>query len=194
MNPKGEKLYDKPHTADEYGGIAGDFFVTKSMPLGVYAVQVLEGNRHLGGGNFRIDALQAAFLRVKLPLLEAAHEKRRANAAHYRRAFAAHGVGEREVVLPAELVGRHIYNQFVIRVPGMGRRDALRAWLAEAGIGTEVYYPVPLHLQKCFASLGHRAGDFPVAEAAAQDSLALPIFPELTDEQVDYVIKTINAF
>jgi dTDP-4-amino-4,6-dideoxygalactose transaminase len=149
---------------------------------------------HEVGGNFRIDALQAAFLRVKLPLLEAAHEKRRANAAHYRRAFAAHGVGERDVVLPAERVGRHIYNQFVIRVPGMGRRDALRAHLSEAGIGTEVYYPVPLHLQRCFASLGHRAGDFPVAEAAAQDSLALPIFPELRAEEIDHVVASIAGW
>ena len=145
---------------------------------------------HLVGANFRIDALQAAVLRVKLPHLAAWSERRRANAARYRALFAAAGVGE--VTLPVEAPERtHIYNQFVIRVP---ERDRLRAHLDAAGIGTEVYYPVPFHLQRCFADLGYNAGAFPVAEAAASSSLALPIYPELAHEQQTAVVDAIRAF
>ncbi len=131
---------------------------------------------HLVGANVRIDALQAAILRVKLPHLHTWSEQRRANAARYRTLFAAAAVSD--VTLPVEAPERtHIYNQFVIRAP---ERDRLRAHLDAAGIGTEVYYPVPFHLQRCFADLGYKPGAFPVAEAASLSSLALPIYPELT--------------
>lgn len=146
---------------------------------------------HLVGGNFRIDAIQAAVLRVKLPHLSAWSDARRRNAARYRRLFAAEDLGG-IVRLPAEAPDRtHIYNQFVICVP---ERDRLRAHLDSAGIGTEVYYPVPFHQQECFANLGYRAGAFPKAEAAAQQSLALPIYPELTEAQQAAVVDAIRDF
>ena len=144
----------------------------------------------LVGANFRIDALQAAVLRVKLPKLAGWTAGRQANAARYRALFA--GAGLSEVVLPIEAPDRtHIYNQFVIRVP---QRDKLRAHLDAAKIGTEVYYPVPFHLQACFASLGYKPGAFPEAEAAANDSLALPIYPELTEAQQAAVVNAIRTF
>ncbi len=152
----------------------------------------------LVGGNFRIDALQSAFLRVKLPHLHDAARQRRANAARYRELFAQAGVlaatGERtpkRIATPVEASPDHTYNQFVIRVFGDGARDHLRAHLAERGIGTEIYYPVPLHLQECFASLGHRPGDFPESERAAKETLALPIFPELRPEEIERVVAEI---
>ena len=145
---------------------------------------------HLVGANFRIDALQAAVLRVKLPYLPAWSDARRANAARYRALFADAGLSQ--VTLPVEAPERtHIYNQFVIRVP---QRDRLRAHLDAVGIGTEVYYPVPFHLQECFAGLGYKAGAFPVAEAAAQQSLALPIYPELNVAQQAAVVDAIRNF
>lgn len=145
---------------------------------------------HLIGGNFRLDALQAAVLRVKLPHLEAWTAGRQRNAARYRALFANAGLAE--VRLPVEAPGRsHIYNQFVVRVP---ERDRLKKHLDAAGIGTEIYYPVPFHLQKCFASLGYAAGAFPLAEAAANDSLALPIYPELTEDQQATVVAAIREF
>ena len=147
-------------------------------------------HHHLIGANFRIDAIQAAVLRVKLPRLAQWSDGRRANARRYRALFADARVSE--VVLPAEAPNRtHIYNQFVIRVPD---RDRLRAHLDASGIGTEVYYPVPFHLQKCFADLGYKKGAFPVAEAAAADSLALPIYPELTEAQQAAVVSGIRTF
>jgi len=161
------------------------------------------------GGNFRLDALQAAVLRVKAPHLEGWTGARRANAARYRRLFeaaagAAAGAAANPgvtlapaspgptprgtIVLPAERPDAlHIFNQFVIRA---GDRDGLRAHLTARGIGTEIYYPVPFHLQDCFADLGYKAGDFPVAEAAAADSLALPIYGELTEAQQRYVVDS----
>jgi dTDP-4-amino-4,6-dideoxygalactose transaminase len=143
------------------------------------------------GGNFRLDALQAAVLRVKAPHLADWTEGRRHNADRYRQLMRAAGI-DGTVKLPIEPPGcDHIYNQFVIRVE---RRDALRAHLSSRGVETEIYYPVPLHLQECFVALGGRPGDFPHAEAAALTSLALPIYRELTDEQLRYVVGAIAEF
>ena len=143
------------------------------------------------GGNFRLDALQAAILLVKMPYLDRWTEGRQSNARHYRELFKAEGLDE-FIKLPVEKGGRHIYNQFVISVPG--GRDELRGFLTEAGVGTEVYYPVPMHLQPCFTHLNAKEGDFPVAEAAAQKTLALPIYAELTDAQQAYVVQRIKEF
>ncbi len=143
------------------------------------------------GGNFRLDALQAAVLRVKLPHLAGWTEARRRNASRYRTLFGEAGLAGR-VALPEERAGGyHIYNQFVVRVPD---RDGLRAHLTAVGIGTEIYYPVPFHLQACFSGLGYREGDFPVAEAAAGDSLALPIYGELSEAQLREVVGAIAAY
>ncbi len=142
------------------------------------------------GGNFRLDALQAAIVSVKLPYLDQWSTSRRENAQLYRRLFAAAGLDR--IRMPLERESRHIYNQFVIHVPE--KRDGLRRHLLENQIGTEVYYPVPLHLQECFAFLGYRKGDFPISEAAADHTLALPVYPELTDEQLTYVVDKIRAF
>jgi dTDP-4-amino-4,6-dideoxygalactose transaminase len=132
------------------------------------------------GGNFRLDALQAAVLRVKLQHLPAWSTMRRRNADRYNRLFAERALLDRirAPIQPAERV--HIFHQYVVRLPN---RDRARAHLQRAGIGTEVYYPIPFHLQECFASLGYRAGDFPEAEAAAREVLALPIYPELTEAE-----------
>jgi len=146
---------------------------------------------HIIGGNFRLDALQAAIVSIKLQHLDSWTAGRQKNAAAYRELFQAAGLTER-LKLPIEKQGRHIYNQFVIAVPA--RRDDLRAYLQEAGIGTEVYYPVPLHLQKCFAGLEYGPGDFPAAEEAARQTLALPIFPELTQDQQAYTVDKIKQF
>jgi dTDP-4-amino-4,6-dideoxygalactose transaminase len=143
------------------------------------------------GGNFRIDEIQAAVLNVKLPQLDAWSAGRQRNAAYYDGAFAKAALGG-AVATPCAAPGaRHIYNQYVIRVR---RRDELRAHLAAAGVGTEIYYPVPLHLQQCFAYLGHRAGDFPESERAAAETLALPIYPELEIAQLQHVVDSIAAF
>jgi dTDP-4-amino-4,6-dideoxygalactose transaminase len=147
------------------------------------------------GGNFRLDALQAAVLSIKLPHLDTWSAARRRNARFYREEFA--GAGLDEIILPVEpyatggVPNHHIYNQYVIRAP---RRDELCEHLAKNQIGHAIYYPVPLHRQECFAYLGYREGDFPESERAARESLALPIFPELTREQLDYVVSTIAGF
>ncbi len=146
------------------------------------------------GGNFRLDALQAAVLRVKLRHLDAWHEGRRRNAADYRKLFAAQKLPGGTVTLPSERPGAyHIYNQFILRVAA-GKRDALVKHLQSNGIGVEIYYPVPCHLQECFASEGWKAGDFPQSERAAKETLALPIYPELTAEQKACVVETIAEF
>jgi dTDP-4-amino-4,6-dideoxygalactose transaminase len=154
------------------------------------------------GGNFRLDALQAVVLHVKLPHLDAWMSGRRRNAARYAKLFSAAGLAPDLVTLPttpcaeaghadAESCHCHVFNQYILRVP---QRDALRAFLSERGIGTEVYYPVPLHLQECFRYLGHQPGDFPESERAANETLALPIYPELSDAQAECVVATIREF
>ena len=128
-------------------------------------------------------------LRVKLKYLAGWTEARRRNAARYRRYFSEAGLVE-QIGLPEDSAG-HIYNQFVIRC---AKRDQLQSYLSAHGIGTEVYYPIPLHLQKCFVDLGYKEGDFPQAEAAAREVLALPIYPELTEAQQSYIVEEIKAF
>jgi dTDP-4-amino-4,6-dideoxygalactose transaminase len=143
------------------------------------------------GGNFRIDEIQAAVLEVKLGHLEAWHAGRQRNAGFYDRAFARAGIGDR-VTTPVALPGhRHIYNQYVLRVP---QRDALRTYLADCGIGTEIYYPVSLHMQECFAYLGYRPEDCPESARAAGETLAVPIYPELTDTQLQHVVDSVARF
>jgi dTDP-4-amino-4,6-dideoxygalactose transaminase len=150
------------------------------------------------GGNFRIDAVQAAVLRAKLPFLDGWNAARRANAAIYRELFTSAELLDR-VILPAEphaasgLRDHHIFHQYVVRVPG-GKRDALQKHLSEHKIGTAIYYPVPLHLQECFAYLGHKPGDFPVSEQAAKEALALPIFPGLRREEQEELVREAAAF
>jgi len=148
------------------------------------------------GGNFRLDALQAAFLRERLPWLERWTKARANNARRYSERFAAQGVSPQHLALPVEHPGyKHTWNQFVVRVKGpAGARDRLKAFLAERKIGTEIYYPLPLHLQACFAPLGGRPGQFPVSEAAARETLALPIFPELTEAEQDCVAGVVAEF
>jgi len=143
------------------------------------------------GGNFRLDEVQAAVLGIKLKYLDQWSDARARNASFYAAAFERAGLSA-QVTLPAHKPGsRHIWNQYVIRAP---RRDALKDFLAQQGIATEIYYPVPLHRQPCFAYLGYRDGDMPVAEAAALASLALPIYPELTEQQLQYVVDAVGKF
>ena len=139
------------------------------------------------GTNSRLDALQAAILRVKLKHLDRWSEGRARNAKLYNELFE----GSRAVRPYHDPRTRHIYNQYVLRVP---RRDELRQFLVERNIGHEVYYPVPLHLQECFANLGYKDGDLPHAEAAARETLALPIYPELTEAQIRHVAATVREF
>jgi len=145
----------------------------------------------LVGGNFRLEAIQAAVLLVKLRHLDNWTKKRQANAAQYRQLFADAGLVPGCVRLPVERPGRHVYNQYVI---GVDRRDELSAYLTERGIGHSIYYPKPLHLQPCFAALGHKPGDFPVAERACERVLALPIYAELPERDARRVVEAIAAF
>lgn len=205
------------------GGFGDGGMVTANDPELADKVKLLRnhGYRHkyynqVVGGNFRLDAIQAAVLRVKLKYLDQWTEARQRNAARYRDLFAeaeliidpessyllsdtasqsdsVHPLAQvKGVILPTEAPGRrHIYNQFVIR---SGRRDELMAHLKEHNIGTEIYYPVPMHLQECFMDLENREGDFPVSERAAAETLALPIYPELTEEMMTTVVEAIADF
>lgn len=143
------------------------------------------------GGNFRLDALQAAILIVKLKYLDEWIHKRIQNAKLYRKLFKEEGLLEK-ISLPVEKEKRHIYNQFVIKV--REERDALKSFLNEKGIGSEIYYPVPLHNQACFKYLNYRSEDFPISMEAASKTLALPIYPELTEDQIKYVVRIIKQF
>lgn len=161
------------------------------------------------GGNFRLDAIQAVVVSVKLPHLDSWSKKRRENAARYTELFISAGLAEEtgrtkfdsknKVLLPkaifehlsALVKNYHIYNQYIIRVQD---RDGLREYLTKNEIGTEIYYPVPFHLQECFAELNYKRGDFPVSEFCADSSLAIPIYPELNDDQLKYVVEKISEF
>ena len=143
------------------------------------------------GINSRLDALQAAILRVRLRHLEGWNEERRIVAGRYMMLFGEKGLLD-FITPPAELQGgRHVYHQYVVRAK---HRDELMKYLAERGITTRVYYPLPLHLQRCFANLGYKKGDFPVAEALADDVLALPMFPELLPEEQERIVSEIAGF
>lgn len=148
---------------------------------------------HRVGINSRLDSVQAAILEVKLRYLAEWTAQRRARAARYRELFHHYGL-DHWLVLPQENpAGFHVWNQFTIRVPG-GQRDEVRAFLAERGVGTEIYYPVPLHLQTCFLALGYRPGDLPHTEQAAREVLSLPIYPDLTEDEQAYVVEQIHRF
>ncbi|MEI8305744.1 MAG: DegT/DnrJ/EryC1/StrS family aminotransferase [Chloroflexales bacterium] len=176
------------------GGFGDGGMVTTNDPNLADRLALLRGHgarpkyhHQFVGGNFRLDALQAAVLRVKLRHLDGWIVGRQRNAALYRRLLAAAGD---PVVAPAEWPdGRHIYNQFVVRTR---QRDPLMAHLRAHAIGHEVYYPVPLHLQECFADLGYRTGDLPESEAAARETLALPIYPELRADQIEQVVGALT--
>lgn len=148
-------------------------------------------HHQLIGGNFRIDALQAAILTIKLQKLEAWTERRRQIAAKYTTLLTEAGLAPEHVRPPAEVRGRHVYHQYVIRTP---KRDALAEHLKSRQIGWGVYYPVPLHQQECFAYLGYKAGDLPNAELAAREVLALPMYPELSEAQIEAVVEGIASF
>lgn len=159
------------------------------------------------GGNFRLDAIQAAVLNVKLPHLDSWSAKRRENAERYITQFIKAGLADstgrteynskNKILLPEavyksnQVTNYHIYNQFIIRTEN---RDALREFLSKNEIATEIYYPVPFHNQECYADLGYSEGDFPVAEDASKKSIALPIYPELSDEQIDFVVRKIAEY
>jgi dTDP-4-amino-4,6-dideoxygalactose transaminase len=148
------------------------------------------------GWNGRIDAIQAAVLRVKLPHIENWNDARRKNAAMYDRLFAESGLPDAASDAPVRLVARepnakHVFHQYVIRAE---RRDELRKFLADRKIGTEIYYPLPLHLQPVFAYLGLKEGDLPIAEQAAKEVLALPMFPELREDEIRRVVESIAEF
>jgi dTDP-4-amino-4,6-dideoxygalactose transaminase len=209
------------------GGFGDGGMVTTNDPQLAEKIKLLRNHGYrpkyynkVVGGNFRLDAIQAAILRVKLNYLDDWTDGRQRNAQRYRDLFAQAGLAVEAnslaclkdncriikynegknchlnqaegVVLPTEsLNSRHIYNQFVIR---SAQRDKLMAHLKERSIGTEIYYPVPMHLQECFAYLGLRVGDFPASECAANETLALPIYPELTEEMIVTVVEAIADF
>ncbi|MCA9243702.1 MAG: DegT/DnrJ/EryC1/StrS family aminotransferase [Phycisphaerales bacterium] len=163
---------------------------TKARSLRLHG-ETKKYHHRLIGGNFRIDVLQAFILQVKLRHIDAWTEQRRAVADRYTKLFAEAGLAPELVRLPIARIGRHVYHQYVIRAP---RRDELVAFLTERKIGSGVYYPIPLHLQECFAYLGGKAGDLPESERAAKEVLALPMYPELTEAQQISVVAGIRAF
>lgn len=167
-----------------------DYFSDKLRILRAHGSK-LKYHHKLVGGNFRLDAFQAAILSIKLRHLDNWTKARQENALKYRNLFINAELTDL-VKLPVEKEDRHIYNQFVIKLKE--KRDDLRLFLNEAGIGTEVYYPVPMHLQECFSDLDYKKGDFPVAEDASSRTLALPIYPELTELQQEYVVDKIKEF
>ena len=179
----------------------------RNWPHHLGAFEIMAWSRSItttkSGRNSRLDALQAAVLRVKLRHLDTWTDGRRANAAYYDKAFAAAGAMTSATPLregglmlrtpePAASTARHIYNQYVVRVPAE-MRDAVRATMGEAGIGTEVYYPLCLHSQECFKHLGHGNGAFPISEQAAGETIALPIYAELNTAQKHHVVETLVA-
>ena len=182
------------------GGIGDGGFLTTTRDDVAQALKLLRVHgmepryyHQLIGINSRLDSIQAAVLRVKLPHLDAWSTARQVNAARYGELFAAAGLADQITVPGEESRGRHVWNQYVVRVAD-GRRDALRTHLAAHGVGSEIYYPVPLHVQKCFEHLGWRTGDLPHTEQAAAETLALPIFPELTDAEQRTVVARIAEF
>jgi dTDP-4-amino-4,6-dideoxygalactose transaminase len=175
------------------GGIVttnSDEFFDKLRLLRVHGSHLKYYHKKVGG-NFRLDALQAAIVSIKLNYLDGWTEARQTNADKYRELFIDAGL-DNIVNLPTEKENRHIYNQFVISLKE--KRDDLRMFLTDSGIGTEVYYPVPMHLQDCFSNLNYKKGDFPVSEYAASHTLALPVYPELSNEQQVYVLEKIKEF
>ncbi|MBI4586215.1 MAG: DegT/DnrJ/EryC1/StrS family aminotransferase [Planctomycetes bacterium] len=162
----------------------------KMRVLRVHGMKPKYCHKHIGG-NFRIDALQAAGLRVKLRRLDSWSEARQANALDYQRRFSEAGLAGKEVVLPEIPPDRHVFNQYVILAKD---RDRLKEHLRSRRIGCEIYYPVPLHLQECFRPLGYQEGDFPNSEKAARESLAIPVYPELTGSQKERVVGAIREF
>jgi dTDP-4-amino-4,6-dideoxygalactose transaminase len=198
-------------------GAAGDagMVVTNDPDRATKLIRVRAHGSHpkyhhaIVGGNFRLDAIQAAVVSAKLPHLDDWTAARQRNARRYDELFANSGLeiansavyrfrggtqpGRHapHVFVPSVVTDRHIFNQYVIRVP---RRDALKTALQRRGVGTEVYYPVPMHMQECFTYLGHARGAFPESELAAADTLALPIYPELTDAQARYVVDGVRDF
>lgn len=182
------------------GGFGDGGFMTATDPKVAERLKLLRGHgmqpryyHHVVGINSRLDTIQAAVLNVKLRYLDAWTSLRQANAERYAKLFAEHGLAESIDLPTAEPAGRHVWNQYVIRIPG-GRRDALRSYLAERKIGSEIYYPVPLHQQTCFRELGYETGSLPESERAAAETMALPIFPELTAKEQRVVVATIAEF
>jgi dTDP-4-amino-4,6-dideoxygalactose transaminase len=177
-------------------GAAGDGgMIVTNDPLRAEKLKVLRAHgskpkyhHKIIGGNFRLDAIQAAIVSAKLPFLDSWTAARQRNAKRYDQVFAETDI---QIGLPLMTTDRHIFNQYVIRV---SRRDELQAALQQLGIGTEVYYPVPMHLQECFADLGYGAGAFPESERAAKETLAIPVSPELTEQQARYVVDCIRNF
>ncbi|OYV95362.1 MAG: hypothetical protein B7Z73_02400 [Planctomycetia bacterium 21-64-5] len=169
-----------------------DHLADKLRLLRVHGMQPRYHHRLLGI-NSRLDSLQAAVLNVKLPHLDDWTGRRQQHAERYTELFTAQGL-DRCVKLPKTApYRRHVWNQYIVRVPG-GRRDALRQHLTDRKIGSEIYYPVPLHLQECFAHLGYQRGDLPETERAAAETLALPIFPELLAAEQELVVRETAAF
>jgi dTDP-4-amino-4,6-dideoxygalactose transaminase len=176
-------------------GAAGDGgMIVTNEPRRAEKLRILRGHgskpkyyHKMVGGNFRLDALQAAIVSAKLPHLDGWTATRQENAKRYDALLADVSAVARPVVMG----GRHIFNQYVIRV---ARRNELQLQLQKSGIGTEVYYPVPMHLQECFASLGYTAGAFPESEKAAKETLALPVYPEVSEKQAQYVADCIREF